>query len=396
MILTPFYPINHRDDLFEDTKSIFNLLKSFSDDNLLIIHSFNHHYISAFKNLRKILVKERNYNDYLYTDGYGNDLFFFENLFLIPKIPQGLKFMDEKYANIVKKYYNKKNITPDAIITHLPTYYSIFLKELNIVDNSIAIIHSSDLINIKKRKNLDYWKKYFNSFDAIGFRSHMIKNEFKDTLKIDNNTFMCFSGIPKEYIDFNINEKKINKNDNLKLLFAGRLVKNKNVISILKTLNKIKDDFDFKLHILGEGNERNKLENFTKKNKLDKKVLFRGKVSRNKTFKEMIDSDIFIMLSKKETLGLVYLEAMAAGCIVIATKGQGIDGIIKDGINGFLVQHDDIEAITNKIRIAKNLTLKERKKIMKNAKKTVSKFSDQEVSIAYKKNIHAVINRNRN
>ena len=42
------------------------------------------------------------------------------------------------------------------------------------------------------------------------------------------------------------------------------------------------------------------------------------------------------MISQGEAFGLVYLEAMARGCITIASRGEGFDGIIKDGINGFL------------------------------------------------------------
>ena len=41
------------------------------------------------------------------------------------------------------------------------------------------------------------------------------------------------------------------------------------------------------------------------------------------------NADCFVMVSSREAFGLVYVEAMAKGCIVIATKGQGMDGIIK-------------------------------------------------------------------
>ena len=53
------------------------------------------------------------------------------------------------------------------------------------------------------------------------------------------------------------------------------------------------------------------------------------------------DSDLFVMPSTEETVGLVYLEAMSQGCIPIGTKGEGIDGIIVDGSNGLLVNPMD-------------------------------------------------------
>ena len=45
--------------------------------------------------------------------------------------------------------------------------------------------------------------------------------------------------------------------------------------------------------------------------------------------------NVWIMISKNETFGLVYLEAMARGCITIGSRNQGIDGVINHGVNGF-------------------------------------------------------------
>ena len=59
----------------------------------------------------------------------------------------------------------------------------------------------------------------------------------------------------------------------------------------------------------------------------------------------MAGADFFVMPSYPEGLGIVYLEAMGEGCITIGTKGEGIDGIIRDGENGFLVERDDALAI---------------------------------------------------
>ena len=42
-----------------------------------------------------------------------------------------------------------------------------------------------------------------------------------------------------------------------------------------------------------------------------------------------------------KTFGLVYLEAMARGCITVASRDEGFDGIIQDGVNGFLCKSGD-------------------------------------------------------
>ena len=64
----------------------------------------------------------------------------------------------------------------------------------------------------------------------------------------------------------------------------------------------------------------------------------------------MSEATYFVMPSVREGFGIVYLEAMAAGCIVIGTEGEGIADAITHGENGFLVPADDPEAIVAVIR----------------------------------------------
>jgi glycosyltransferase involved in cell wall biosynthesis len=57
----------------------------------------------------------------------------------------------------------------------------------------------------------------------------------------------------------------------------------------------------------------------------------------------MAEHDVFAMVSTGETFGLVYLEAMALGLITIGSRGEGIDGVIKYGFNGFLAEPNDAD-----------------------------------------------------
>ena len=52
-------------------------------------------------------------------------------------------------------------------------------------------------------------------------------------------------------------------------------------------------------------------------------------------------SDVFVLPSVNETFGMVYLEAMSQGCIPIGTSGEGIDGIIENGKNGYLCDRNN-------------------------------------------------------
>lgn len=394
LILTPFYPIKHRKDLFEDTKAIFYLVKELSKhEEVLILHIFNHSFRESWKRIAEVFGKSGNYKDYLYKDEYNNNILFFENLFFIPKSIKSFWILINKYKNILKSYYIEENFYPKVLVVHFPTYYYNFLRGEELAQNSIAIIHSFDIKNIKKRKSKRFWIKYFKKYSSIGFRSYKIKEEFENYLNIKIESFMCLSGIPNKYISSSICNKGYNSLSEVRIVYAGRLDKNKNVEKVVYALKKIKEKKKINFTIIGEGNRKNYIENIINNNNMNDMVFLKGKLAREETFEYMQKSDIFIMISKKETLGLVYLEAMAAGCIVIGTRGQGIDGIIIDGINGFLTDCNNEVEITNTINHVINLDLKEQDKIRKRAKETVELLEDSKVSTEYYNNIRKLLRK---
>ena len=93
----------------------------------------------------------------------------------------------------------------------------------------------------------------------------------------------------------------------------------------------------YSLTIVGDGSDKKLLMELAKNKKLEK-VIFKGKLPHSSVIDEMRKADCFIMISENEVFGLVYLEAMSQGCITIASKGEGIDGIIQDKKNGFFMQ----------------------------------------------------------
>ena len=96
----------------------------------------------------------------------------------------------------------------------------------------------------------------------------------------------------------------------------------------------------------------------------------------------MEKSDIFCMPSINETLGLVYLEAMSKGCLTIGTKNEGIDGIIINNKNGFLINPntENLYECINKIFL---LDISQKRKISEEAIETAKKCSEIEKSKYY-------------
>src|SRR5699024_5269500 len=122
------------------------------------------------------------------------------------------------------------------------------------------------------------------------------------------------------------------------------------------------------------------------------KIEFKSAISREKVLEKMKQSDIFVMPSTNETRGLVYLEAMANGCITIGTIGEGIDGIIKNNYNGILVKPNDLDSLKKSLERIMNLNEEKIRELQLNALNTMKKYSETNVASMYLKEIHKILN----
>ena len=125
----------------------------------------------------------------------------------------------------------------------------------------------------------------------------------------------------------------------------GRLTRQKGFDLLLEAFARCADRHpDWSLVILGEGDERNRLEALRAKLGVDGRIRFLGCVSDPE--KTLQQADLFVMSSRFEGFPLALLEAMACGLAVISTDcPTGPAEIIQDGVNGVLVPPNDVEAL---------------------------------------------------
>ncbi|TAE59246.1 MAG: glycosyltransferase family 1 protein [Nostocales cyanobacterium] len=113
------------------------------------------------------------------------------------------------------------------------------------------------------------------------------------------------------------------------LLYVGRLSAEKEIERIKPILESIPDA---RLALVGDGPNRQNLE----KHFAGTNTHFVGYLMGKELGSAFASADVFIFPSRTETLGLVLLEAMAAGCPVVAARSGGIPDIVTDGVNGYL------------------------------------------------------------
>jgi len=164
--------------------------------------------------------------------------------------------------------------------------------------------------------------------------------------------FPALSGIPEDWVESQRYVKKKlrawkGKGDVasglVKIITVCNLKPLKNIDITLRALAVLKQKglCRWEFTLIGDGEDWSRLNTLTRDLGLVDQVRFLGRQPREVVRKELARSHIFVMASYPETFGLVYLEAMATGNIVVASLGTGIDGVVRDGENGYLVTPGD-------------------------------------------------------
>jgi glycosyltransferase involved in cell wall biosynthesis len=222
-----------------------------------------------------------------------------------------------------------QELKPDLVHTHLfggDVWGRIAAKRLNIpvVTTEHNLNLSEGFIkNFVKRRLRSYSKKYIACSQAV-------VDYMKKVYKI-KDVIVIHYGIELDKLN---TIKSVNFKNSVNFLILGRLTKQKGHSIALRALSELKD-YDWQLKIVGSGEDDKKIENIIKKLNISDRV---------KMFPATDDvpgvlqkSDVMLVPSLWEGLGLVVMEGMSAGRVVIGAKVDGISELIRGGENGFLV-----------------------------------------------------------
>lgn len=170
----------------------------------------------------------------------------------------------------------------------------------------------------------------------------------------------------------------IPKKENKIILAAGRLTYQKGFDLLLKIWGNIYRDYpDWRLLIVGEGEDRADLENFIQDNEI-KNVQLPGRTQDIDSYYRQ--ASIFCLSSRFEGLGMVLLEAQAYGLPIVSFDCDvGPSEIISDSLNGFLVKNNDTKAFEVKLRKLIDLSNDDYISFIKNTKLNYEKFSQEHI-----------------
>ena len=163
----------------------------------------------------------------------------------------------------------------------------------------------------------------------------------------------------------------------VRLIYVGRMEKAKNVHTIIKTVDALRQEgVKVRLCLVGSLVEPDYKEQIEARKDY---IEWHDQCSKEEVMAYLRKNDIFIMPSYEETFGLVYAEAMSQGLPIIYTKGQGFDGFFPDGEVGYRVSPNDVTEITKKIQcIAQNYDT-----ISQRCTKCASRFDWKQIAAEY-------------
>ena len=193
---------------------------------------------------------------------------------------------------------------------------------------------------------------YFIPGKAPWPRNQMIARE-ADALMAVSNLLMSrvalyrgegkISRIVPNGVDLSLVPEKTN-NAPRSVISVGTLKARKCMDRTLEAFARLAGEYpDAKLTIVGIGEMEQQLKNRIAELGLENRVELTGGLKHEQVLERMAESDLFVLPSWGEGYGIVYIEAMAAGCIAVGALGEGIEDTITDGENGFLVPAGDID-----------------------------------------------------
>lgn len=199
-------------------------------------------------------------------------------------------------------------------------------------------------------------KKFYkiaNKYDRIICISNALKEKYLKRISEDKIR-VIYDDVSKEYVNWAEKEQKPDVDSNFNILLAGNLTPGKGQKTVLQRLaNYIQQDKKIMVYIAGNPSDSiyvNQIKELIEAEHIQEQIKILGLVKNMNKLREKMH--VGIVLSDMEAFGRVTIEGMLSGMIMIAARTGGSVELIKDRVNGFLVEKDgkDLENIVSYIQ----------------------------------------------
>ncbi len=255
------------------------------------------------------------------------------------------------YARLLRRIRELHGVKPiDVIHAHaaLPCGHAAALLSRRLNIPFVVTLHGLDVFNSFLGGIPAAWRRKV-SVDVYGAArtviciSGKVQGILKTGTPAETRSTIVYNGVNPNF--FSPNPAAMGPSDP-EILIAGNLLRSKGHALVLRALGNLRSSFpQLRCRIIGEGPDRAQFEALVRDLGIGQQVQFVGRQSRLEVAEAMRRCSVFVLPSRNEGLGCVYLEAMACGKPVIGCRGQGIDEVIEHGKNGWLIPADGLEEL---------------------------------------------------
>ncbi|MGP4041319.1 N-acetyl-alpha-D-glucosaminyl L-malate synthase BshA [Gracilibacillus sp. D59] len=215
----------------------------------------------------------------------------------------------------------------------------------------VTTLHGTDItvlgIDLSLKKMIQFG---IEQSDAVTAVSDSLVKQTKEMLGINCPIHVIYNFVnEEEYLAHNKEELKRNfgiQQDEKVLIHISNFRKVKRLEDVIHTFAKVYKETPARLMLIGDGPEYGRIHDLVRELQLDKVVHFLGKQKNIPSL--LAIADIKLLLSEKESFGLVLLEAMACGVPCIGSNVGGIPEVIDDGVTGYIEELGDIDAFATR------------------------------------------------
>lgn len=249
-------------------------------------------------------------------------------------------------------FNNRKNLHFDVISTQfaIPTGPAGVLIAKILKTPNVLTLHGGELFK-QPLELTGYDNLIINAAVKLVIKKadHVMANS-EDTLKAAQKFLGVTREIPIISTGFSppemvLPQKKISPDDSpLQFVMVSRLVERKGLNYLLEALSQITEK-KWHLTLVGDGPEQRYLETQAKNLGIDSQITFAGFVGEREKFEILSRSDVFVLPTLHEGLGLVFFEAMYCGLPIVTTDNGGQTDFLTPEDNALLVPIRDVEAL---------------------------------------------------
>lgn len=242
-------------------------------------------------------------------------------------IPLKILFMQKSiYKKYIKDNYDVEIAFLEGPITRLFSTKNKATKKIAWIHNDITKVFGTGL-KAKFKKMID--KIIYSKYDELVFVSEDNKKQFESMYKLKVKKDVAYNYINSEKIkeksELKLNNKEekeletLFENDKINFITVARLVEQKGIDRLIKVhKDLINDGYDHNMYVIGDGPEREKLEQLIKKNKIEKTFKLLGQKSN--PYPYVKKADAFCLLSYYEGYGMVIEEAKVLNSYILLTN----------------------------------------------------------------------------